>query len=69
LPRAKPATFGDRLRQLRERAALSQSELARRSGLGREFLCRLESGARAPGWETVRKLAVVLGCKTDDFQP
>jgi transcriptional regulator with XRE-family HTH domain len=69
MPRAKPATFGDRLRQRREAVGISQSELARRSGLNREFLCRLESGARAPGWETVRKLAEHLGCTPNDFQP
>ena len=54
-------SFGDLLRRLRSAAALSQEELAERSGLSRHGISDLERGARhAPRLETVRLLADAL---------
>src|SRR3954454_5965697 len=55
------STFGKRLRSLRIAAALSQEDLAERSGLSRRGISDLERGARlAPRLETVRLLADAL---------
>ena len=35
--------IGDRLRRLRMEAGLSQRELAKRSGIDREYICQLEA--------------------------
>ena len=55
------ASFGEKLRQLRGAASLSQEELAERSGLSVRGISDLERGARhAPRLETVRLLADAL---------
>ena len=53
--------FAARLQSLRERAGLSQYELARRTGLTRQTVSRLEMGDRDPTWGTVQLLALALG--------
>ncbi len=50
------------LRHVRERAPLSQEELAERSGVHRVTIARLELGATARA-STIRKLAKALGVK------
>ena len=55
-------TFAERLREYRERAGMSQLELAERSGVARAYINMLESGKREnPGLETVQRLARGLG--------
>jgi transcriptional regulator with XRE-family HTH domain len=49
-----------RLKALRERQALTQEELARKAGINRVTLARIETGAE-PYPATVRKLAEALG--------
>jgi transcriptional regulator with XRE-family HTH domain len=49
--------LGRRLRQLREEANLSQSELARAVGLSHEHIWNLEHGNRMPSLETLTRLA------------
>jgi transcriptional regulator with XRE-family HTH domain len=56
-----PWRFADRLRELREAAGLSQNALARRSGLSRQALSRLELGRNEPAWVSVQLLALALG--------
>jgi predicted ATPase/transcriptional regulator with XRE-family HTH domain len=59
--------FGDLVRRHRTAAALSQEELAERSGLSVRALSDLERGIhRAPRLETVRMLAQALGLADDD---
>ena len=56
-----------RLREWRNKRALSQEELARRSGISRTTIIKIEAGRGA--WpQTVRKLAKALGVKPDDLQ-
>lgn len=50
-----------RLRELRERASLSQMELAERSGVSRATIADLERDKRTPHPRTRRKLAEALG--------
>jgi transcriptional regulator with XRE-family HTH domain len=59
-------TFGERLRRLRELAGLSQSELARRSGIHRPIITMLENGRRTGlTAESARRLARALNVTID----
>jgi transcriptional regulator with XRE-family HTH domain len=49
------------LRELRDRASLSQEELAERAGVSRATIADLELGKRKPQPKTRRKLAEALG--------
>src|SRR5260221_2563202 len=56
------ASFGQRLRQLRVRAGLSQAALAERAGLAVPAVAALERGVRrSPYAQTVGALAQALG--------
>ena len=48
------------LRGLRERAVLSQEQLAERSGVARDTISKLETGRRKAYPTTIRKLAAGL---------
>jgi transcriptional regulator with XRE-family HTH domain len=50
-----------RLRGVRERKALSQRELAERSGVNRVTIARIEAGLQEPHPRTTRRLAEALG--------
>ncbi len=56
-----------KLRQLRRKAALSQQELAERSGMTQETISRLERGHHAARGRTVRKLADALGVEPKEL--
>ncbi len=56
-----------RLRVLRERAALTQDELAEQAGIHRVSIANIERGAKGAQAKTVRKLARVLGVKPADL--
>ncbi|MBL8797981.1 MAG: helix-turn-helix transcriptional regulator [Planctomycetia bacterium] len=53
--------FAGRLKELREGAGLSQTELAERAGLTRDGISHLEQGRRKPVWGTVIALSKALG--------
>jgi transcriptional regulator with XRE-family HTH domain len=53
-PRLKVAM---RIRQLRDKHGWSQEELARRAGVSRTFLARLETARQDPTLSTLEKLA------------
>ena len=56
------ATLGERLREARRRAMLTQEELAEESGVGVATIIRIERGQlrTEPHFGTLRKLASVL---------
>jgi transcriptional regulator with XRE-family HTH domain len=56
-----------RLRELRERAALSQSEFAERSGVSRATIADLEAGNRGAQPRTVRRLAQALDVAPEEL--
>lgn len=56
-----------KLRQLRERAALTQQDLANKSGVTRSTIMRLENGADTPYPTTIRKLAAALEVSPQDL--
>lgn len=52
--------FGQRVRLLRRERGWSQERLALESGLGRAFTGAVERGEKAPGMQTLCKLARVF---------
>jgi transcriptional regulator with XRE-family HTH domain len=61
-------TFGEKLQALREKAGLSQSELARESGVSVWTLRSYEQGRRQPLWDVLFKLAAALGVSCEEFR-
>ena len=61
------ATFAERLRELRERAGLTQQQLADASGLPVGSLRNYEQGQREPYWQVVFRLAAALGVSCEAF--
>lgn len=59
--------FKELLRQLREKAGLTQQQLAGKAGLPLSSLRSHEQGQRTPSWAAVVKLARALGVATDLF--
>jgi transcriptional regulator with XRE-family HTH domain len=56
-----------RLKSLRERASLRQTQLAKRSGVSAATIVRLERGRHAPRTSTIRRLAAALGVQPRDL--
>lgn len=58
------------LERARRRATLTQAELADRAGVQRKSVWNIETGrSRTPHPNTLRKLAVVLGCDPSTLNP
>ena len=53
--------LGERLRRLRTAQGLSQAELAKRAGIARISVARIEAGHQSPRYETLEKLTKGLG--------
>jgi transcriptional regulator with XRE-family HTH domain len=60
--------FGDRLRELRDKAGLTQAALAEASGLPLGSIRNYEQGQREPYWQVVFKLADALGVDCRAFK-
>lgn len=60
--------FAARLRQLREKSELTQSELAVKAGLHRHSIAQFEQGLREPSWNSVRAIAKALGVSCQEFE-
>jgi DNA-binding XRE family transcriptional regulator len=58
------ARLGNRLRELRREAGLTQAELARRTGIHRPNIARVEAGRHTPSLETLARLASAIGVAT-----
>lgn len=66
-PTSAARAFGERLRKIRERQDMKQSDLARRSGLTPAAISQLESGQREPTFSTIIRLANALGTTPNDL--
>ena len=53
--------IGAQVKRVRERALLTQQELADRAGIGLTTLNRIENDHAEPQFRTIRKLAKTLG--------
>lgn len=62
-----PATFGERVRELRLKRGLTQVELSDRSGFPQGRISEIENGTRVPNLLTILRLAVALECKPSAF--
>jgi DNA-binding XRE family transcriptional regulator len=60
-------TMGQRIRELRERKAFGQAELAREVGITPTSMWAIEAGRHAPRPKTVRKIAAVLGAEVEEL--
>jgi putative transcriptional regulator len=60
-------TFGERLKELREQAGLTQAQLAEQVGVYRETTARLEANKHDPGWSLVQALTRVFEVSTEAF--
>lgn len=58
------AKLGRRIRELRLAAGLTQAELARRTGIHRPNIARVEAGRHTPSLETLARLAQAIGVPT-----
>jgi DNA-binding XRE family transcriptional regulator len=56
--------LGARIRVLRVAAGLTQAELARRTGIHRPNIARVEAGRHTPSLETLSRLAAAIGIPT-----
>ena len=56
-----------RLRTLRESKGITQAELAKKAGVSRAYLSRLEMGLHDPPLSRLRKLAAALRVKVADL--
>jgi transcriptional regulator with XRE-family HTH domain len=63
----KAEWFAGRLRELRDRAGLTQQQLAQRAGMAWRTIAHLEAGDRKPTWETVLGLCQALGVECGEF--
>jgi DNA-binding XRE family transcriptional regulator len=59
--------LGERIKRLRVQAGLSQEQLAKRSGINRVTLARIELGEHSPRMDTLRAIARGLGCDVKEL--
>jgi transcriptional regulator with XRE-family HTH domain len=59
--------FGSRVRELREKAELSQEKLADRAGIHWTYLGGIERGERNPSLVNIGKIAAALGVEPADL--
>ena len=62
-----PRQFAMKLKTLREGKGLTQEVLAKKAGISRAYLARLEMGRHDPHLSRLRKLARVLGVKISEL--
>ncbi len=62
------SVFGQRLRELREAAGLTQQQLGERAGMAYQTIAKYEHGASIPMWPIVERLADALDVHTDEFR-
>lgn len=60
-------TFGKNLRRIRRQKDFTQEQLAEAAEISVEFLSNIERGINAPSFETLEKLASVLGVPVKIF--
>jgi transcriptional regulator with XRE-family HTH domain len=58
-----------KLRYERTKAGLQQNELARKAGVSKAHVSRLELGRCGPSPDVLRRLAEALDCPVEDLMP
>lgn len=59
--------FGQKVRELRRKAGLTQAELADKIAVGQAYIGYVENGIKKPSLETADRMVKVFGCKIDDL--
>jgi len=59
--------LGNRIRYLRNRAGVTQAQLAERVDISPEFMSRVERGLKAPSLDSANKIADALGITLSDL--
>lgn len=59
--------IGPNIARIRQKAGLTQSDLACRSNVSLSSICRYETDQRHPPFWIVYKLSLVLCCSLEDF--
>lgn len=69
--RVRPAlvAFGQRVRQARHAAQITQKELAQRAFVSDRFISEIERGKENPSLASIVLLADALGCEVVDLFP
>lgn len=62
-PESLPRAIGRRLAGLRDRAGLSQSEVARQARTSQPYINQIEAGQRTPSVEVLVRLADAVGAR------
>lgn len=62
-------TFGERLKQFRISAGLTQEELAKKCGITKQNISRYENSKREPNIRTAKMIADALGVMLADLVP
>ena len=68
-PKTFLAALGALIHGARERAGLTQAELARKTGLALSYVAAVERGERNPSIGVLRGLAIALGVETGRLIP
>ena len=66
---AMTMTFGQAIKEKREKLGLTQQELAEKLFVSRQTVCRWENGTRCPDLIMAKKISIVLGIAMDDLIP
>lgn len=56
-----------KIKLLRKQKNLTQVELAKKSGVDRGYLSKIENGEGNPTYDTLQKIAAALDCKVGDL--
>lgn len=62
-------TFGQAIKEKREKYGLTQQELAEKLFVSRQTVCRWENGTRCPDLIMAKRIALVLGISLDELLP
>ena len=57
--------IGQRIAEIRREQGITQLELAERTGIRREHVCRIEQGRYSVGFDALQSIAEVLGKRID----
>jgi transcriptional regulator with XRE-family HTH domain len=63
------AYVGNKIKEKRKAAGLSQQELEKKSGLPQSHISRLENGQHSPSFASLEKIARALGIPVSDLEP
>ena len=61
--------FGENLRKVRNRAKLTQKEVADKANIHVNFYARVERGEENPSYETLEQIVNALGIKSSEVLP